>query len=222
MVECAVAELKTRKTDGDVEAFVAGIADEQKRADAQTLVRLMRKVTRKPPRMWGSSIVGFDSYHYVYESGREGDWFATGFSPRKRELTLYLMAGFEGQEELLDQLGRHRIGKGCLYVKRLSDVDMKVLEKLVRASVKTIKGRYVSTEKAGKTAAKKKTAKKKTAKKKAVKKTAVKKKAAKKKTAVKKKAAKKKTAKKKAVKKKAAKKKAAKKKAAKKTARARR
>jgi len=184
-----MAELQTRETDDSVTQFIASIADDQKRADAEAILALMRKITRKPPKMWGSSIIGFDSYHYVYESGREGDWFVCGFSPRKRELSLYIMAGFSGYEDLLAELGRHKTGKSCLYIKRLSDVDVKVLEKLIRASVKAIRAKYDSTDKAeNKKSASKKSASKKTANKKtANKKTANKKPAQRKKTAAKKK-----------------------------------
>jgi hypothetical protein len=102
----------------------------------------MAKATRDPGTMWGSSIVGFGEYHYVYESGREGDWFLVGFSPRKRDLTLYIMPGFDAYEELLGQLGKHKTGKSCLYINKLADVDVKVLSKLVRESVSHMKAKY--------------------------------------------------------------------------------
>lgn len=133
-VEAAVAELKTQKNDASVEAFLASVSDERRRLDCLALVELMRDATGDEPAMWGDSIVGFGRYHYTYSTGREGDWFVTGFSPRKQNLTLYIMSGFEQYEELLNRLGKHSTGKSCLYVKQLSDVDMAVLRELVRLS----------------------------------------------------------------------------------------
>jgi hypothetical protein len=124
----------TVPTDDDVSAFVDAIADERRRADARTLVALMSEVTGQPPRMWGGSIVGFGTYHYVYESGREGDWAAVGFSPRKASTTVYVMAGFDGYRELLERLGPHTTGKSCLYLRRLDAVDLEVLREMVRRS----------------------------------------------------------------------------------------
>lgn len=134
-----MAELKTRPTDADVEAFVEGIAEEGRRQECRALLRLMSEVTGERPQMWGSSMVGFGRYHYRYASGREGEWFLTGFAPRKQALTLYIMAGFRGYEHLLARLGKHKTGKGCLYVKRLADVDEGVLRELVAASVRKMK-----------------------------------------------------------------------------------
>jgi hypothetical protein len=125
---------KTTATDRDVDAFLAGIADETKRADSELICRLMAEETGEPPRMWGSSIVGFGSYHYKGASGREGDWMALGFSPRKQSLVLYLMDGFEAREALLAKLGKHKTAKACLYVNRVADVDLDVLRELVRSS----------------------------------------------------------------------------------------
>lgn len=127
--------LKTRKTDASVEAFLAAIDDQSKREDSRALVALMRRVTGAPPRMWGTSIVGFGSYRYRYASGRGGDWPLTGFSPRKQALTLYIMSGFAAFDGLLENLGKFKTGKACLYVQRLADVDRSVLEELVRRSV---------------------------------------------------------------------------------------
>ena len=127
--------LKTRKTDASVEAFLAGVGDEGKRADSREIVALMRRVTGEPPKLWGTSIVGFGSYHYVYASGQEGDWPLTGFSPRKQALTLYIMSGFYGEEPLLKKLGKYKTGKACLYVKKLEDIDLGVLRKLIEKSV---------------------------------------------------------------------------------------
>ena len=131
-----MAELKTRPSGASVEAFLQGVGDEARREDCRALLALMRRVTGAEPEMWGTSIVGFGSYHYAYASGREGDWFVTGFSPRKRDLALYIMAGFTEYDALLARLGPHQTGKSCLYVKRLADLDLEVLEALVAASVK--------------------------------------------------------------------------------------
>ena len=134
-----MAELKTRPHDGDVDAFLSSVDNETRRRDCRVLVDLMREITGAEPRLWGPSIVGFGSYHYRYASGREGDWFLSGFSPRKRSLTLYVMAGFSRYDELLSKLGKHTTGRSCLYVKRLADVDMEVLETLIRASVEHVR-----------------------------------------------------------------------------------
>lgn len=130
-----MAELKTKPDDdASVEEFLAGVVEER-RADCAELIEIMGRATGAEPRMWGPSIVGFGSYHYKYDSGREGDWFLTGFSPRKQALTLYIMAGFERYDDLMRRLGRHSTGKSCLYVRRLDDVDLDVLTELVQASV---------------------------------------------------------------------------------------
>lgn len=133
-----MAELKTKKNDGDVEAFLNGIEDEGRRADSFAVLQLMREVTGAEPRMWGDSIVGFGEYTYRYESGRTGQWMATGFSPRKQALTLYIMPGFGRYEELMDRLGKYKTGKSCLYVKTLEDVDLATLRELVGESFKRI------------------------------------------------------------------------------------
>ena len=134
-----MAELKTKPNDGDVEAFLAAVPDAQKRADSLLLLELFRTVTGETPKMWGSSIVGFGDYHYAYASGREGDWFVTGFSPRKQNLTLYCMGGYEPHGDLLARLGKHKLGKGCLYINRLQDVDLDVLRELVMTTVAATK-----------------------------------------------------------------------------------
>jgi len=134
-----MAELKTKENDQSVEAFLAGIEDAQKQQDCRTLVAIMQEATGAAPRMWGDNIVGFGHYHYKYASGREGDWFLTGFSPRKQNLTLYIIAGFDHYEALLSRLGKHSTGKSCLYVKRLADVDMPILTELVVESVAHMK-----------------------------------------------------------------------------------
>jgi len=130
-----MAELKTKPTGASVEAFLEGIAAEGLQQDCRTLVDLMQRVSGSEPEMWGGSIVGFGRYRYRYASGREGEWFEVGFAPRKRDLTLYLMAGAERYPDLLSKLGKYRTGVSCLYVKRLADIDLAVLEELAAASV---------------------------------------------------------------------------------------
>ena len=140
-----MAELKTKKTEQSVNDFLNKIADAQRREDCFALAKLMEEATGCEPKMWGPSIVGFDSYHYKYESGREGDWLMTGFSPRKQDLTLYIMLGFEKHGDLMKQLGKHRSAKSCLYIKRLSDVHVPTLKKLIKASVKDLQA-YVKSK----------------------------------------------------------------------------
>jgi hypothetical protein len=130
-----MAELKTKLNDGDVHAFLNSISDEKKRQDSFAILKLMQEATNAKPKMWGDSIVGFGSYHYKYASGREGDWFLAGFSPRKQNLTLYIMPSFEKYETLLNKLGKHSTGKSCLYIKKIEDVDLDVLKELVERSV---------------------------------------------------------------------------------------
>ena len=137
-----MSKLKTKPTKVSVERHIAAIANEEQRNDARTLVALMRKVTRQEPRMWGPSIVGFGSYHYKYASGHEGDSALTGFAVRGRELVVYIAQGFEGRDALLAKLGKHRTGNVCVYIKRLADIDLKVLETLVARSIKHTKSRY--------------------------------------------------------------------------------
>ncbi len=133
------AELKTKVNEASVEDFLNTVSDEQIRADCFEIAKLMQQVTKAEPKMWGSSIVGFGSYHYKGASGREGDWMLVGFSPRKQNLTLYIMAGFERYDELMKKLGKFSTGKSCLYIKKLADVDKKVLKELVSESVKFMK-----------------------------------------------------------------------------------
>jgi hypothetical protein len=133
--EAVMAELKTKPTDQDVEEFLASIDDAQKQADARVLTALMQEITGAPPKMWGASIVGFGDKHYTYASGREGDWFSVGFSPRKQNLTLYLTYGFEEHTDLLARLGKHSVGKACLYIKRLSGIDQAALRELIERSI---------------------------------------------------------------------------------------
>lgn len=137
-----MAENKTKATEASMESYFSGIMDEARRKACEALAKLMTKATKHPPEMWGTSIVGFGSHHYKYESGREGDSCLTGFSSRKGDVSIYLLAEFPAREELLAKLGKHKTGKGCLYIRRLGDVDNKVLEKLVAGSVPERKLRY--------------------------------------------------------------------------------
>ncbi len=126
-----MAELKTKPNQADVEKFIASVEDARKRRDSRALLVMMQEITGARPRMWGDSIVGFGTYHYRYASGREGDWFITGFSPRKQALTVYLMCDVSAQQPLLNKLGKYKIGKSCLYVKKLEDIDEAVLRELI-------------------------------------------------------------------------------------------
>ena len=135
----AKAELKTKVNDASVTKFLESVTDEQKRNDCFEILKMMKQVTKEEPKMWGASMVGFGSYHYKGKSGREGDWMLTGFSPRKQNLTLYLMGGFDTHADLLNKLGKYTTGAGCLYIKKLDDVDKKVLKELMQASVKRMK-----------------------------------------------------------------------------------
>ena len=137
-----MAEPKTKATRASVDNYLDAIGDGLRRDDCRTLVKLMRRVTKEPPVMWGTSIVGFGSYHYRYASGHEGDSCLAGFSSRKGDISIYVTAGFEGQEPLLAKLGKHKAGKVCLYVKRLADVDLELLESLVEGSVAEMRRRY--------------------------------------------------------------------------------
>jgi len=131
-----MAELKTKRNNQSVKGFLNGVTDERKRRDAFAISALMQQVTKAKPQMWGSSIVGFGSYHYRYASGHEGDMPIIGFSPRKQALTLYIMRGFEGSGELLGKLGKYKTSKACLYINRLEDVHLPTLKELIRQSVK--------------------------------------------------------------------------------------
>jgi len=130
-----MSELKTKPNDGSVDAFLSGIADEKVRQDCSAILEIMQQASGAEPKMWGDSVIGFGSYHYKYASGREGDWFVTGFSPRKQNLTLYIMSGFDQYDELMSRLGKHKTGKSCLYIKKLEDIDLPVLRELVAQSV---------------------------------------------------------------------------------------
>lgn len=135
----AKEELKTKLNEASVEGFLNSVEDEQNRADSFRVLELMKKVTGEEPKMWGPSIIGFGSTHLKYESGRELDWMLTGFSPRKANITLYIMSGFARYDELMARFGKHKTGKSCLYIKKLSDVDTNVLEELVASSITHIK-----------------------------------------------------------------------------------
>lgn len=136
-----MAELKTKVNDQSVTAFLEANPDEKRRKDCFTILEMMEKATGAEPKMWGDSIVGFGSYHYKYASGQEGDWPITGFSPRKQALTLYLMSGFDGYESILGRLGKYKTGKACLYIKKLEDVDLTVLQELIDQSVQAFSPR---------------------------------------------------------------------------------
>lgn len=134
-----MAELKTQRTGASGDEFIDAIPAESVRQDCRTLVDLLRRVTAAEPEMWGNSIIGFGDYHYKYASGRENDWFYLGFAPRNRELALYVVADMERFEGLLQRLGKHRTSKYCLYIKRLSDIDMDVLGQIASASLQHLK-----------------------------------------------------------------------------------
>lgn len=133
---------KTQPTNASVDAFLASLADPQMQADCRAVAAMMAEATGSEPKLWGATIVGFGSYHYRYASGREGDFMLAGFAPRKRALTLYIMAGFAEYGSLLARLGKHTTGKSCLYVKRLADVDQDVLREITTRSVAAIRQKY--------------------------------------------------------------------------------
>lgn len=137
-----MAELKTKKNNASVKEFLDSIEDEQKRKDCQEISKMMRKASGKMPKMWGDSIVGFGEYHYKYASGREGDMCRIGFSPRKQNIVVYIVDGFEKYEKLMAKLGKHKTGKSCLYIKRLEEIDKTVLEKLIVESLKYFDKKY--------------------------------------------------------------------------------
>lgn len=141
-----MAELKTKKNKASVEEFLNAVEDPKKREDSFRVHKIMEEVTGEKAAMWGPSIVGYGTYHYVYDSGREGDWMAAGFSPRKNALTLYIMSGFTKFDGLMSKLGKFKTGKGCLYIKRLEDVDEAVLRELIAESVKFIQIKYDKTK----------------------------------------------------------------------------
>ena len=137
-----MAELKTKKNEASVQGFLRGVADPKRREDCFTVLELMKDVTGLEPKMWGTSIVGFGSCHYKYPTGREGEWFITGFSPRKGNLTLYVMSGIARHGRLMHKLGKYKTGVSCLYVKKLEDIDMATLRELVKQSFAHVRATY--------------------------------------------------------------------------------
>ena len=133
---------KTQKTNEIVRLFLSSVAEEQKREDSYTLLNLMREITQVEPHLWGTSIVGFGEYHYRYKTGREGDWFLTGFAPRKQALSLYLMCDLSHDGLDFTGLGKYKLGKGCLYIKRVSDINLVVLKKIIQDSIRIIEEKY--------------------------------------------------------------------------------
>ncbi len=131
-----MADLKTKINDASVEEFLNAVEDEQKRKDCLEIIKIMKRASKQEPKMWGTAIIGFGSYHYKYESGREGDMMQIGFSPRKQNITLYIGLGNDLENPLLKKLGKHTTGKGCLYIKKLTDVDTNVLQELINESFK--------------------------------------------------------------------------------------
>ena len=132
-----MAANKTQKTAASVAAFIDGIADEGRRKDCRAVLKLMQEATGATPKMWGPAIVGFGDWRYKYDSGREGDWFLAGFSPRKANLTLYLLPNLEAHEANLRVLGKHTVGKSCIYIRRLADIDQEVLKRMVRNAIRS-------------------------------------------------------------------------------------
>lgn len=137
-----MAEIKTKPTAVSVDAFIEAVENPVRRADARTVCAMLERITGEPPKMWGPSIIGFGSYHYRYDSGHEGDMCRLGFSPRKAELVLYVLTQDPGQPEILARLGKHKTGKSCLYIKKLADVDMGVLEELTRGALAWMNAKY--------------------------------------------------------------------------------
>ena len=137
-----MAELKNKQTDISYEDFLNKVENERKREDSWKIVQLMEEVTGEKPKMWGPSIIGFGSYHYKYKSGREGDWFLTGFSPRKQSLTLYIMTISDKYDSLLKKLGKHKTSKACIYINKLDDIDINVLKEIISISVNYLKTKY--------------------------------------------------------------------------------
>jgi hypothetical protein len=138
----AKSENKTKSTEVSVDAFIDAVADERQRADARNIAAMMERLTGEKPKMWGPSIIGFGSYHYVYDSGREGDMCRIGFSPRKGQTVVYAIDGYENKDDLMARLGKHKTGKSCLYIKKLSDVDEAVLEEICTRSLAYMAEKY--------------------------------------------------------------------------------
>ncbi len=142
-----MAEAKTKVNDASVKKFLDAIPDKQVSKDAHAISDLMKAITKSEPKMWGTAIVGFGSYHYKYDSGHEGDICLIGFSPRKKNISLYLVGGFHELEHLMAKLGKHKVGKGCLYINRLEDVDVKILKKVIEHSIVAIKTKVAAQKK---------------------------------------------------------------------------
>lgn len=137
-----MTELKTKQSDASIDTFLNSVADEKRRTDTEAVCAMISRVTGWQPKMWGASMIGFGAYNYVYESGRKGRWMITGVSPRKAALTVYIMCGFTPFPNLMARIGKYKTGKSCLYIKKLEDIDMAVLEEMVRGSVDVMKERY--------------------------------------------------------------------------------
>ncbi len=137
-----MADLKTKQNDASVTDFLDQVENEQRQTDCRELLKMFSEVTGEPAKMWGENMVGFGKYHYKYKSGHEGDWFLTGFSPRKQNLTIYIMTGFEKYNDILEDLGKYKTSSSCLYVKKLEDINREVLSKLIRRSVEDMRERY--------------------------------------------------------------------------------
>ena len=135
-----MSEYKTRKNDSDVERCLSSVENTARKADGLALLEMMREITGDDGSMWGDSLVGFGQYDYTYASGQSGSWFAIGFSPRKQNTTVYIMPGFEEYTDLLEQLGKHKLGKSCLYINKLADVDLGVLKQLIQKSYAKMAG----------------------------------------------------------------------------------
>ncbi|NKB59372.1 MAG: DUF1801 domain-containing protein [Alphaproteobacteria bacterium] len=141
-----MSEPKTKVTDASVDDYLDTIADEKRRADASVVKDMMARITGHEPKMWGTSIIGFDTYHFKYVSKREGDWPITGLAARKQALSVYIMPGFSAYGDLMDKLGKHKAGRSCLYIKKLEDIDLAVLEDLIARSVEDMRAKYHTTE----------------------------------------------------------------------------
>ena len=137
-----MAEPQTKVNDADINEFLDSVENDKRRADTKIVVEIMERVTGHPATMWGTSIIGFDTYTYKYESGKTGDWMITGVSPRKSSLSVYIMPGFESYGDLLGKLGKHKTGRSCLYINKLDDVDLGILEELIAKSVKDMREKY--------------------------------------------------------------------------------
>lgn len=140
----AKTQLKTSQNEASIEAFLASIENNQRREDAKELLALFDRITGMKAKMWGSSIIGYGRYEYRYESGREGEYFMVGFSPRKANSTVYIMPGYQDLSDMLNRLGKHKTGKSCLYINKLSDIDLKVLEEIIRFGLEYMKANYTT------------------------------------------------------------------------------